>query len=815
MQFFKKFLFFIILFSFICIGVSAQDLLRSNTITQINIDKLSDADILKYQQQIKAMGLTESQAEQIALARGMPATEIAKLKQRLVDLNNGVSSSSSKNSRDSINNLQNGRLQNNIDSTDTAKQIKPLIDPRIFGSELFNNTTLNFEPNLRIATPMNYTVGPDDQLEITVFGVQEITQDVTVSPEGSIYIPQVGQVKVAGLTIEAATARIKDYMSRSAYPTLRAGTSRLTVNLGNIRSIKVTIIGANRPGNYTLSSLSTVFNALFAAGGPTNNGSFREIQLIRNGTLIRTIDLYRFLVNGDQSDNVSLQENDVIRIPTYKMHVEVDGYVKRPGIFELLPNETFSDLLKYSSGFSDSAYKASVKIIQFTDKEFRVKDINSAEYANYKPQQGDQFIVDKILIRYTNRVNITGAVFRPGIYELDSNMTLKDLIQKADGLREDAYTARGQIIRLKEDLTKEIVSFNVQQELNNNNSLKLKREDSIIIKSIFDLRDEYYVSIQGEIRSPGYYEYSENLGVKDVILQAGGLTDAAYPQRIEVARVINRDTLTGQDVRASEIIDINGISDLSLQQKNIELRPFDVVTVRRKPGYLELQSVTVRGELQYPGPYVISQREERVSDLIKRAGGFTPEAYIQGAYIKRYNDNEEQKQLQKQKIENIQNQLNDSTKQIVQNVEREYDQIPLNAEKLLKNPGSAEDVVLQPRDELYVPKFTAEVTINGSVLFPTQIPYNNNYNAKDYISAAGGFADNAKKGKLYVLYANGKARSTKRFLFFRSYPSIKPGTEIIVPEKAERKNRLTSGETIGIASALASLAGVVIAILRL
>ncbi len=810
MNFFKfLFIIFAVLFFLNSNKIAAQDLLRNNNLGQINVDQLSDADILKYQQQIKASGLTESQAEQIALTRGMLASEIAKLKQRLVYLNSGKAASNQR-ARDSL-----GRLQNNIDSTDTVKKVKPLIDPRIFGSELFNNSSLTFEPNLHIATPLNYIIGPDDQLEINVYGVQEVTHDLTVSPEGSIYIPNIGQVKVAGLTIETATQLIKDNMSRTAYSSIRSGSSRLSVTLGNIKSIKVTIIGANRSGNYTLSSFTTVFNALFAAGGPTTNGSFRQIELIRNNKLFRTIDLYRFLINGDQSDNVSLQNNDVIRIPSYKTRVELTGYVKRPGIFEMLPDETFNDLLKYSSGFADSAYKASVKITQFTEKEFRVKDINTNDYATYKPQQGDKFFVDKILNRYENRVHVSGAVFRPGDYELDSNMTLKDLIQRADGLREDAYVNRGQIIRLKEDLNKEIISFNVQDILKGTSSVLLKREDSVIIKSTFDLRDEYYISIQGEIRNPGYYDYADNLTVKDVILQAGGLTDAAYPQRVEVARLIKRDTLTNQDVRASEVIEINDIADLSLQEKNLDLRPFDVITVRRKPGYLQLQSVTIRGEFQYPGPYVISQREERVSDIIKRAGGFTPEAYLQGAYIKRYNDDEERNELKKLKIQKIQGQLKDSTSGITEEIQREFDQIPLDISKILKSPGSSEDVVLQPRDEIFVPKYNAEVRISGSVLFPTQIPYNTNYNLKDYISAAGGVSDNGRKSKTYVLYANGKAQTTRGFLFFRNFPSIKPGTEIIVPTKADRRNHLTVGETIGIASALASLAGVVIAILQI
>ncbi|HNP20420.1 MAG TPA: SLBB domain-containing protein [Panacibacter sp.] len=786
----------------------AQDLLKANNLSQINVDKLTDEEILKYSQQLKQSGLTESQAEQIAIARGMPATEIAKLKQRLISLTNMQPGSTDKGTKTA------GRQQPK-DVTDSLRKSNLAIDPRIFGSEIFSNASVSFEPNLRIATPLNYVLGPDDQVTITVYGVQEVVHDLTVSPEGSIYIPNVGEVKVAGLQIEAATQRIKQSMSKSAYPSLRSGSSKLSVSLGNIKSIKVTIIGALKPGNYTLSSLSTVYNALFAAGGPAENGSFREIQLIRNSKPVRSIDLYKFLVNGDQSDNVSLNDNDVIRIPVYKTRVELEGYVKRPGIFEVLPGESFSDVLKFSSGFADSAYRAAVKVTQITDKEFNVKDISSAEYDAYKPQQADKFSIGKIINRYANRVNITGAVSRPGYYELVPGMTLKDIINRADGLRQDAYTTRGQIIRSKEDLTKELISFNVQDIINGNSSIALKREDSVVIKSISDLKDEYYISIQGEVRKPGYYNYSDNLTVIDVILQAGGLTDAAFPQKIEIARLIKRDTLTGQDVRASEVIEINQLSELSAADKNIKLSPSDVVTVRRKPGYLELQSVTLSGELQYPGPYVLSKREERVSDIIKRAGGFTPEAYLQGAYIKRYNEDDERAKLKKLKIQKIQGQLRDTTDQVTEDIVREFDQIPLDMEKILLQPGSPEDVVLQPRDEIFIPKFNSQVRISGSVLFPTQIPYDDKYSLKDYISAAGGVAEDGKKSRIYVLYANGKAASTGSFLFFKNYPSIKPGTEIIVPAKSEKKNKLSTGEIIGISSALASLAGVVIAILQL
>lgn len=807
----KKILLVLGLFMLGTIIVNAQGLLNQD-LRQIRIDQLSDAEILMYYNKVQQAGIPIEQAYQMAAAKGMPATEIQKLKQRIQLISSGSRMNSGRSGYNRTDTLP-GR-DSSLYMYDSMRIPKPLIDPRIFGSELFNNQTLNFEPNIRLATPTNYTVGPDDVLELSVYGIQETNASLTVNAEGSVSIPNVGQVKVAGLSLEEAMQRIKIAMQRTVYRSLQNGQSKLTVTIGNIRSIRVTIIGSNKPGNYTLSSLTTAFNALFICGGPKETGSFREIELIRNNKVFKKIDLYRFLVNGDQSDNVTLKDNDVIRIPSYKSRVDLQGYVKRPGIFELLPGETFANLLEFASGFSDSAYRSSIKVTQFTDKEFTVKDVTTEAYTSYIPQPGDKIEVSKILDRFSNRIKLSGAVFREGTYELVKGMTVGDLIKKADGLREDAYAGRGQIFRLKDDLSKEMVSFN---PLTNTNIL-LKREDSVVIKSILELREDYYVSVQGEVRVPGFYEYSDSLTLKDLILQSGGLTDAAYPQKIEIARLIQRDTLTFADVRASDIIEITGMADLSSAEKNVSLKPNDVVTIRRKPGFLKLESVTVSGELQYPGPYVLQKREERVSDLIKRAGGFTPEAYPAGAFIKRYNLDDTIRLMRKQTVQNIQQQLSltDTSSSIVtENYEREYDQIPLNLSKILLKPGSPEDVVLKARDQLIIPKYTAQVKISGSVLFPTQIAYNEDYSFRDYLSSAGGVSDVGRKKRIYVIAANGRAKSTRSFLFFKNYPKVEPGSEIIVPPKQERINRLSTGEVIGIASALASLAGVVIAILRL
>lgn len=817
-----KHLFFKSLFLILCLFLSsqvlhAQDLLKGKDLSQVRVDQLSDADIAKLKTQLNSAGITIDQAEQQALAKGMLPAEFAKLKQRISS--SAVNETGTGKLKSTVDKSSAEKTGNSSDSLDTGmykeKPPKPLIDPLIFGSELYTSVSPSFEPNMKLATPLNYILGPDDQILVSVYGVQEYNGDLLVSAEGNVSIPNVGQVKVAGLTIEAATQKLKTIMANGVYSYLKSGGSKISVTLSKIRSIKVTIIGSNRPGNFNLSSLSTVFNALYIAGGPTALGSFREIELVRNNKVERKIDLYRLLLHGDQSDNIGLKDNDVIRIPAYKKRVELQGQVKRPGIFEILPNESFADILDFASGFTDTAYQASVKIFQRSDKERKVQDLESIAYGKYQPQSGDVFVVSKILNRFQNRVRITGAVFRPDIYQLTPGLHVADLIRRADGLKEDAYTGRGQIIRLQEDLTRSILSFDIKKALagdQENNSV-LQREDEVLISSILDLRDSFKVTIQGEIRIPGQYEFVKNLTLKDLILQAGGFTDAAY-KNIEIARLLKRDSIASTDNRASTIIyaEINE-QDLGSTSAAIPLQAFDVITIRRKAGYTIPESVSVSGQVQYPGPYALSSRNERVSDLLKRAGGYTPDAYPEGAYLKRYKTTED-KEKAGEAVKRLQKTIKDSTDVTAAEILRDYDKVPLDLDLIMKSPGIVEDMVLKSRDELVIPKFDAQVKVSGEVLLVTQVPYQERNHFNDYISNAGGFTAYALRRRGYVVYANGKAASTKHFLFFKFYPKILPGSEIVVPKRAEKKGTST-GEMIGIASGLASLAGVVIAILKL
>ena len=806
---------FILFFFLLIIGTQsllAQDLLKGKDLSQIKVDQLSSTEIAKLKAQLINSGMTPDQAEQMAISKGMSPSEAAKLKQKIT----------ASNENSDIKN-RDGKLDKSVskkqaDQPDTFAIEKPktLINPLIFGSELFTSVSPNFEPSSNLATPMNYILGPNDQISITVYGVQEYSGDLTVSSEGNVSIPNVGQVKIAGMTIEAATQKLKNVMGNSTYTYLKSGGAKISVTLSKIRTIRVTIIGSYKPNNYNLSSLATVFNALHVAGGPSEFGSFREIELIRKNQPIKKIDLYRFLLQGDQSDNIGLQDNDVIRIPQYNKRVEIQGQAKRPGIFEVLPNESFKNILDFASGFTDTAYKASVKVLKRSEKERKVGDLEAISFETYHPESGEVFIISKILERFQNRVRISGAVFRPDVYELKQGLTVAELIKKADGLKEDAFTGFGQILRLKDDLTQTNISFDIKQALKGDtaNNIILQREDQVFITSVLDLKDNYKVTIQGEVRYPGKYDFAENLTLKDLILQAGGFTDAAY-KSIEIARIIKRDSISISDLSLAQIIKIDLYeNDLkSSSSKNFKLSQFDVVTIRKKSGFLLPESVTIKGQVQFPGPYAIQSRGERISDVLKRAGGFTPEANPEGAYLIR-NKTEEEKKKAEEDAKNVKKALKDTTSILEKDILSEFSKVPFEMKLVLDNPGSLEDLILKANDEIVIPKFNDLVKISGEVLLVTQVPFRNKNNFKDYISAAGGFSSFALKKRSYIVYANGKAAATSHFLFFNSYPKVKPGSEIIIPQKKEKKAS-TTGEIIGIASALASLAGVVIAILKL
>lgn len=777
----------------------AQDLLKSTDLSTLKVDYLSDSEIAKIKSQLQANNMTIEQAEPLALAKGMPAAEFAKLKIRLQSNTAAAGKKEATGMEGDTNELT--RKQEKIVNT----KVKDTVNALIFGSELFDNPELNFEPNLKLATPVNYVLGPGDELQVSVYGVQEFNATVPVSIEGKVNIAYVGQISVSGMPIEAATQKIKAAIAR-VYSTVASGQSQVGVSLSRIRTIRVTIIGSKQPGNYSISSLATVYNALFLGGGPGKNGSYRNIELLRDNKVYRSIDLYRFLVNGNQSDNVGLKDNDVIRIPAYKQRVTVEGQVKRPGIFEMKKGESFADLLTFASGFTDLAYTASVNVLQKTSKEFKVTDIKAAQFASYQPLAGDVFRVSKILNRFENRIKIDGAVFRPDTYSFYEGMRISDLIAKADGLKEDAYSKRARIIRLKADLTTEIVMVNLEEALGGDASadVSLKKEDVVTVYSILDFVEEYKITIDGEIKQPGEYDYNEGLTLNDLLVQAGGLTGSAS-KRVEIARMIVAEQNDDTNPNKAELFNIEIAPDNNEQAKNFELRPFDVINIRRMAVYEKPEMVTISGAVQYAGKYVLANKKERIFDVVTRAGGLTSVANVNGVKIKR--------PIQAKQIEELENiNLNLGTKDSIQNKlekklkeDLKYATIPVDWNAIVKNQQSSTNIILFPGDAIEVAAFNEGVKVAGNVLLTSEIPFRKGRGFGYYLDAVGGVDNKGWKRKSYIIYPNGQASVTNSFLFVRNYPKVTPGSQIIVPEKPEVK-KLSTAEVVSIGSVLASLA---------
>jgi protein involved in polysaccharide export with SLBB domain len=806
--------------------LKAQDPLSGRDLSQIKVDALTDNQISAIQQKLKQSGMTIDQVESQAISKGMSPIEFAKLKDRVNGISGIIVAKSVKKSLP-INNTNSSAT--NKDSTNNYQN--NYINNLIYGSELFLSNSSSNSPNKSVATPVNYEIGPNDVLKLVIYGVQEYSADLTVTKEGKVYIDNVGNIKISGLTIEAAKSRIKQQMSATAYSSLSRGESKIDLTLGEIRTIHVNVIGAFKSGTINVSSLSNVISVLTEAGGPNNIGSYREIEVIRDNKLFKKVDLYKFMQYGDQSQNIGLKDNDIIRVPAYKQRVEIKGEVKRPGIFEVIGTESFAQIIQYAGGFTDNAYSAWVKIIQKNDKEKSVKDVSSTDFERYIPKGGDEITVSKIINRFQNRVILSGAVYRPDVYELTPGMRIADLIKKADGLKEDAFIGRAQLIRSKPNLLKEMISINLSKALekNSTDNIELQREDELYVNSILELRDSLTVELLGEVRSSGRFNYIDSMTVKDLILMAGGFTYAAN-KNIEVARLVKYgDRVENTEVTQILKTEINGDLSFNPGQENFVLQPLDVVTITKKVGYTLPEVVTISGQVQSAGKYTLSSRVERVSDIVKRAGGLIGEAYGEGAFIKRrrfdvdslksdetktsielaYTRKFKAKQeADRASVLNTANataitsasdinlnpesktiKLKDTLNALFKELDEDYYQIAIDINYIMKNPGSELDLVLRGKDEIVIPKMDNRVKISGGVLRPTNIVYRDGLTIGECISAAGGISEYAKRGRAYVIYANGKSNRTKTFGLFRFNPKIMPGSEVVIPETDAKKDK--------------------------
>jgi protein involved in polysaccharide export with SLBB domain len=699
-----------------------------------------------------------------------------------------------------------------LNGPDTSKGLKP------FGASIFDNADLSFEPNLNIATPQGYIIGVGDQLVVDVFGVSDLTKKLKVTAEGDIRFPNLGPVKVAGLTVEDARMKMKKALTK-IYPGIANGSVSVQISVGQIRSIQVTLIGEIKyPGNYDVSSLSTLMNALYASGGPNSIGSFRNLELVRNGKSISVFDLYDFLLKSDLTKNLLLQDGDVIRVNPYQTRVALKGAVKKQALFDVKQNETAADILSYGGGFADIGYKEMIRVSRFGTRSKELISVKASELKNFKLVSGDTLMVDSLANVFENRVTVNGAVYYAGAYGINQMPTLKDVMEAAKP-RGDAYTSRAILRRLKPDLTPEFINFNINDVLAGKFNLPLVREDSIQIYHINELREKYYITINGEVNKAGAYDYFENMTVQDLVLMAKGYKEGASLQKVEISRrLLPSKEVAQKDSAIYSLIKEIDLTNSNEADLNFKLSPFDIVSIRRSPLYKEQITVTVEGEVIYPGNYTLAGNAERISDVIKRAGGLKLKGFAGGAVLirKTYRDiSENDATLVNSKTNLINAQsgrdasLASSDTSTIKNLYKDQKAVGIRLDKILAAPGSAEDLFLLEGDILKVPKELQTIQTFGSVNVPKQIVYYEGISFKDAIIESGRYSMNASKKNAYVIYPNGQVRKTRSFLFIRTNPEIRPGTEIYVPAKRP-KVKVTTGEYIGIFSSLTALVSVLI-----
>lgn len=702
---------------------------------------------------------------------------------------------------------------------------------RVFGYSLFNDPAMraSFQPNTNMATPRNYIIGPGDQLNIQVYGYSEVNFTQKVSPEGYVYVAQgtgVGPVQVSGLSIEQAKARLISRLA-TKFAGLRNSqygpqNTYLELSLGEIRSIRVTVTGdAVRPGTYTLSSLSTAMNAIYQAGGPNDIGSYRKVQLIRNNRVVATLDLYDYLLNGIQRNDLRLQDNDNIRFTTFSERVEIAGTVKRNNVFEMLPGETLDQLLFYAGNFTANAYKNRLKVQRLTDRELKVVEVTPSEFKTFVMHDGDIVSAEQVLDRFENKITIEGAVYRPGEYSLDNNPTLKKLISSAEGLKGDAFTGRINITRTREDLAIENIPVNLENILAGTEpDVPLQREDQVIVTSRFDLAEPASVSVKGEVNKPlDAIPYMTNMTLNDALLRTGGLRESAAASSVEIVRRKRDADPSSKTAQIAEVFHFNVSRDLSLNSdgNKFPLAPFDEIVVRRSPNYMVQTFAGVEGEVLTPGLYPIQTKDQKISDLLKMAGGLTPYAYIEGATLLRAVTLSEDELLRKKAvIDEIADNTNKTVVEADVVTPNKLESIDINLKKILANPGSSEDVLIQEHDVLRIPKLLETVRVQGEVQLPKTVKYRSGHTFQDYIGDAGGFTTKSQRRRSFVVYANGSVDRTRKFMFFNIYPRVEPGAEVIVPRRTT--NPLTAqqilGSTVGIAGSLLTLVTTILLITR-
>ena len=753
---------------------------------------MTDDQVIAYIKSAAAAGKSDKQIGEELMAKGVTPEQAERIKARVEAKSTSerdvtdqkLGASRAERRHNAANDLSDQTLDEvgrevdkGSDNTVSARQI--------YGHEVFNARALTFEPSENLATPQNYRLGPGDEVVIDLWGTSEDHLRQTISPEGSIMISQVGPVYLNGLTIGDANKHIKSIFSRK-YAGMDDAETEIQVTLGQIRTIQVDILGeVSTPGTFRMSPFSSVFHALYRAGGIRDIGTLRNIQVLRNGWKVAGIDIYEYLFDGKTSGNIRLQEGDVIIVPPYDQLVSIDGNVKRPMYYEIKPGETIQDLLTYAGGFTGDAYTGMVRLARQTGTENELYNIDRGEFTSYRLKDGDIITIGTILDRYASRVELKGAVYRPGMFAIgDGVNTVGQLVRKADGLTEDAYADRVLLYREGPELRLEILPLDLKGILNGTVAdVELKRNDVLVISSIHELESRGALTIAGQVARPGSYPFADNTSLEDLILQAGGLLEGASTAKVEIARRVVDPTATTQTQRLADIYTVSIENGLAVGEgKGFMLKPFDRVVVRTSPGYGEQRTVSVGGEVLFSGSYTLEKRNERISDIIRRSGGILDGAFIRGAHMTRLLTDDEytaRREALRLAMANSNANVGDSIALSKIDVSRSYN-VGINLEKALAYPGSHYDLVLQPGDEIFVPEQQSIVKISGDVMFPNAVVYEPGQKLGYYVDMAGGYGQTAKKNKAYIVYLNGTVAKAKRGT------PIEPGCTIIIPSKPNR-----------------------------
>lgn len=767
---------------------------------------MTDQQVLEYVKQGMSEGKDQRQMATELARRGVTREQAERVK-KLYEQEQGVSTSKMSGTEQNE-----ARLREATQEESTTSVLEnPQPDSRelaqenqVFGRNIFNTRNLTFEPSVNLATPPNYRLGPGDEVIIDIWGTSQNTIRQQISPDGTINIEKIGPVSLSGMTVSEANEYLKRVLGKT-YSGLDApdGTLEIRLTLGNARTIQINVMGeVVQPGTYALSSFSTVFHALYRAGGVNEIGSLRNVQVTRNGKTVAKVDVYDFIMKGKTQDDIRLQEGDVIIVPAYEALVQISGNVKRPMKFEMKKNETLATLIGYAGGFSADAYTRSLRVVRQNGEEYEINTVKEIDYSAYPMRNGDVVTAEAILNRFTNKLEVRGAVYRPGIYQLNGEInTVRALVNEAKGLMGDAFTNRAVLQREREDLTTEIISVDVRSIMAGTSpDIPLQKNDILYIPSIHDLEDRGDVAIFGEVAKPDSYSYSDNMTLEDLIIRAGGLRESASTVRVDVSRRIKDPKSTHSTDSIGQMFTFALKDGFVIDgEQGFTLQPYDQVFVRRSPGYQAQQNVQVTGEVIFGGTYAMTTTEERLSDLVKKAGGATPKAYLHGAKLIRVANDEEKKRM-RDVIDLMNRQFG---KAMMDSLDIKVDStftVGIDLEKAVANPGSEYDLVLREGDVLSVPKLNNTVKVNGAVMMPNTVGYLSDKNANYYLDQAGGYALNAKKSKKFVIYMNGQVARIKG----RSKDKIEPGCEIIVPSK--KNKRVNVGEILGYASSFGSLA---------